>query len=152
MNVPDFELAEAHRYFSANCFNRTWDYLEQSERSADDDQQMVLAAMASLWHWTQRGDCTEMNLSIGYWQAARVFAVLRQAAAAAYFAQASLRYSVTLPAFYRGYAHEALARAAMVAADRPQMEQHLAQAQVCLAEITDAEEQAALAADLETIG
>ena len=36
---------------------------------------MILYALASLWHWTQRPDCSTTNLSIGYWQAASVYAL-----------------------------------------------------------------------------
>ncbi len=26
---PDFDLASAHKYFSAECFNLTWDFIEK---------------------------------------------------------------------------------------------------------------------------
>ncbi|WP_395741367.1 hypothetical protein [Prosthecobacter sp.] len=69
------DSASLHRAFSADCFNRTWQLLEKPDRTAEDDEQMLLLAMASLWHWTQREDCTLRHRSIGYWQVSRVYAV-----------------------------------------------------------------------------
>ena len=33
---------------------------------------MLRLSLAATWHWTQRPDCTSTNLSIGYWQTARL--------------------------------------------------------------------------------
>jgi hypothetical protein len=143
-----FDPASAHRFFSADCFNRTWDLLEKADHSAAEDEQMLLLCHASLWHWTQRTECTPRNLSIGYWQLSRVYAVLGQAENARRYAEISLQHSIAEPPFYRGYAHEALARAAKVAGDRGSMESHLAEAKWLLAEVGDAEERAALEKDL----
>jgi len=61
---PTFEPQEAHHYFAAQCFNQTWDLLEKAHRSPEEGEQMLLLALASLWHWTQRDDSTPQNLSI----------------------------------------------------------------------------------------
>lgn len=150
MSTPAFDEAAAHEFFSADCFNRTWDFIEKPDRWAEEDEQMLLLSMASLWHWTRRDDCTEKNLSIGYWQISRVYALLRQAANAARYGELCLRHSETLPPFYRGYAHEALTRAA-VAADAAQATRHLHNAQACMAQVSDSEERAALEKDLKAM-
>jgi hypothetical protein len=72
----DFDADQAHRHFSASCFNLAWELIDKPDRTAEDDEQMVRLAQASLWHWTQRSDCTDKNLSIGYWQVSRVCALL----------------------------------------------------------------------------
>jgi hypothetical protein len=38
---PEFDLESAHRFFSADCFNRTWDLLDIPSRSSDEDDQML---------------------------------------------------------------------------------------------------------------
>src|SRR5512137_287238 len=76
---PDFDLQAAHKYFAVECFNRAWDYIDKPLLKAGEEEKMLLLSLASLWHWTQREDCTPTNLSIGYWQVARVYALLRQA-------------------------------------------------------------------------
>lgn len=85
-----FDAAAAHRRFSTECFNRAWELIEKPERTRDDDEAMVLRAMASLWHWTQRPDCTEQNLAIGHWQVSRVYALAGHGEAAMHHAQRSL--------------------------------------------------------------
>lgn len=47
---PGLDLYEAHRYFSAQCFNRAWDYIDKSIRTLEEDQSMPLLEIASLWH------------------------------------------------------------------------------------------------------
>ena len=77
-SAAPLDLPSAHRHFSVDCFNRTWDFIDKPERSAEDDEAMVLCTLASLWHWTQRADCTDQNRSIGHWQASRVYALIGQ--------------------------------------------------------------------------
>ena len=72
--MSDFDPAKAHN-FSAHCFNIEWELIDKPERTPAENEQMILYALASLWHWTQRPDCSTTNLSIGYWQAARVYAL-----------------------------------------------------------------------------
>ena len=73
---PQFEPAAAHRWFSADCFNRVWALLEKAGRTPAEDERMISLCHASLAHWRERMDCTTRNLSIGYWQLSRVYAVL----------------------------------------------------------------------------
>lgn len=150
-STPPFDLEKAHRYFSAECFNKSWDLIEKPHRTAAENEQMLLRAIASLWHWTQRSDCTARNLSIGQWQVSRVFALLGDAKNAKHFAQNSLEHAKDDTPFYRGYAHEALARAAMLAGDKESMEKQLALARENAAGCADAEERKMLEKDLENI-
>jgi len=148
----DFSTPDAaHRYFSAACFNHTWDLLDKADRSPADDEEMIQASLASLWHWNQRPDCTDQERSIGTWLAARVFAVLKQPENARRYAQQSLDFAVELAPFYRGYALEALARAE-AAANHPQAaRQYLEQATQVAAAVSDEQDRQALLADLQTI-
>ena len=50
----DIDLEKAHRYFSAECFNRTWDYIGKPDRTPEDNLAMLFTSMASMWHWTTR--------------------------------------------------------------------------------------------------
>lgn len=151
MTNPPFDPAQAHRYFASHCFNRTWEFIEKPDRTPADDADMLHCAIASLWHWTQCETVTETHLSVGHWQIARVYALLRQPANALAYAETCLRLSEDLAPFYLGYAHEAIARAALLAGDQPRAQKHLREARFCLPQIIDLEEQKALAQDLETI-
>ena len=97
---PDFDLQAAHKYFSAECFNRAWDYIDKPVRTSEEDDRMLQLSLASLWHWTQREDCTPTNLSIGYWQVARVYALMRQADNARHYGKLCLEAALRPRAYY----------------------------------------------------
>ena len=151
MTGHDFDSAAANRHFSTDCFNRVWDLLDKPDRSADDDRLMVSMCHASLFHWQQRPDCSSRNLSIGYWQLSRVYAVLGQADNARQFARICRTHSEHEEPFYLGYAYEALARAEFTAGNAAAGEQFLAAAREQAALVTDTGERELLERDLETM-
>ena len=104
--MPDFDTAKAHQFFSTHCFNSAWELIDKPERTSEENEQMIQRTMASLWHWTQREDCIDQNLSIGYWQAARVFALAGERDNARKYAQRCLDITPTDDPFCLGYAHE----------------------------------------------
>ncbi len=148
---PSFDLNSAHRFFSADCFNRSWDFIEKSSRTPEEDQQMLTTAFASLWHWTQRPDCTRQNLSVSYWQISRIYVLLKQATSALQYATRCMEYSQGEPPFYAGYAYEAVARAEALAKKFPQAREAIAQARALSEQILDTHARQMLLADLETI-
>jgi hypothetical protein len=149
----DFNLQAAHKYFSADCFNRAWDFIDKPVLKKDEEERMLQLSLASLWHWTQRQDCTSTNLSVGYWQVSRVYALLRQADNARRFGKLSLEASQAegVTPFYQGYAYEALARAEMVSENLDEMEKYLIQAHQIATTLPDQEEKKMLLKDLTTI-
>ncbi len=148
---PAFDLAEAHRFFSADCFNTAWNFIDKPDRSRADDEAMLEAAHASAWHWAQRPDRTPTNQSVGYWQLARVHALAGDALNARRYAERSLAVSRGLSPFYRGYALEALARAELLLGNRAQAGAYLQEVRDLLALVADPEEREALRADLDSL-
>jgi hypothetical protein len=151
---PDFDSDAAHRFFSAHCFNAAWDLIDKTSRTPEDDEEMIRLSMASIWHWTQRKDHTPANLSVGYWQISRIFALLKQTENARHYASLSLN---TLPhddsfPFYRAYAYEALARAEFLAGNADKKEHYLTAAAQFAARVDDPEDKQQLLNDLHTIG
>ena len=63
MNPPDFDIAAAHRHFSASCFNGVWELIDKPHRSPDEDRLMVSMCHASLYHWRQRPDCNSRGVA-----------------------------------------------------------------------------------------
>jgi hypothetical protein len=139
-------------YFSAHCFNHAWDLLEKPDRTPDDEQLMVTLNQASIFHWRGRPDCSSKHLSIGYWQASRIQAVLANAQEAQRYADICLAYSGELEPFYLGYAHEALARAAALSGDTSGVAHHLAAAKAQAASVSRGDERDALLKDLAALG
>jgi hypothetical protein len=152
LTSTNFDLQDAHRYFSADCFNRTWGYIEKNDdRSMAENMEMLHHAIASLWHWSQREDVTDQNLSIGYWQVSRVYCLLKQPLNARIYGLLALKHAKELSAFYKGYAYETLARAAMLEDHRVVMLTHRERALEMLGLITDENEKQLLSADLESL-
>ncbi len=144
-----------HRRLSADCFNRTWELLEKENRTVEEDERMLSLAHASLAHWRMREDCTDHHLGIGYWQISRVYAVLgdggnakRYGALCLAVSQAKPPFRQQEPPFFLGYAHEALARAALVQEDRTAFDRHLAAAREQAVLVSDVEERKLLEDDL----
>jgi hypothetical protein len=142
------DVAAAHKHFSAACFNQAWDLIDKPDRTEADDRLMVALNQASIFHWMNRPDCTDKNLSVGYWQASRIQALLGNAAEAMRHARTSLGYGADLGPFHLGYAYEALARAASLTQDPADMADYLARAEALVDQVSDAEDRQLLAADL----
>ena len=147
----NFEADQAHRHFSASCFNLAWELIEKPDRTAEDDEQMVRLAQASLWHWTQRSDCTDKNLSIGYWQVSRVYALLDKADSSRQYAQLCLDKTPADEPFFLGYVYEAFARAESIAGNDEKAAGYLKQARGYAEEVTDLNDKQLLVDDLKTL-
>jgi hypothetical protein len=143
----------AHRFFSVNCFTKTWELMGQPNRTPDEDESMVLQAVTSYWHWTQRDDVTPTNLSVGLWQLSRVYSLVKNERSAQIFAQKCLDLSEKqgVEPFYIGYAHEAMARAALIRGDHDQAQRHLLLGLQELQKVSDAEDKHLLHSDLHEI-
>jgi hypothetical protein len=152
MDTPvSFDVARAHRHFSVECFNRTWTLIDKSGRTSAEDESMLLLASASLWHWTERTDCTNVERSVGHWQVSRVYALIGDGQNALKHGERSLEHAVDLRPFYRGYAHEAIARAAGLLGDPIRLQRHRLMAAEAAADIAEADERSLLENDLKSL-
>jgi hypothetical protein len=55
MSTPPFDLAKAQRWFAIELNNRAWELIESPARTAEEADEMVTAAHAARFHWTQCG-------------------------------------------------------------------------------------------------
>ncbi len=112
---------------------------------------MLTAAFTSRHHWQEIGE--PRNFAISDWQVSRVAAVLGYADLADEYGQRSLDVAsrAHLGAFYEGYAHEALARAARLAGNRDLKAKHLDVAYDLLGQIEETAERDMLGADLNEL-
>jgi hypothetical protein len=143
-----FDLVTAHKHFSAWCFNRAWELIEKSDRTEAEVRLMEALSHASIFHWISRPDCTGKNLSVGYWQASRIQALIGNAQEAIRHARTCLGYSANLEPFYRGYAYEALARAAGLMNDPANLADYLDKAESLAEQVQDEQDRQLLADDL----
>ncbi|MFC2055398.1 hypothetical protein ACFLV7_14045 [Chloroflexota bacterium] len=150
---PDFDLTAAHKYFSAHCFNEAWNLIDKPSRTPEEGEEMIRLSLASTWHWKQRDDCTQENLSASFWQTSRIYSILEQVDIARKYARLCLDASQgeDVAQFYLGYAYEALARAESLVGDT-QADQYLKKARNIAAAMSDSDEKQMLLDDLATIG
>jgi hypothetical protein len=145
------DTAAAHKWFSSDYFNRVWQILDKGNPTAEEGELMISMSHASLAHWRERPDCGPREISVGWWQLSRVYGVLRQAENARHYGALSLAAAQDESAFFLGYAHEALARAAKVAGDEAVLQEHLSRAMEFAAQVEDELERQWLEADLASL-
>ncbi len=56
MSEPPFDLPPAHRWFAIELNNLSWSLIEAESRTGEEEERMIHAAHASLYHWLHAGD------------------------------------------------------------------------------------------------
>ncbi|MFA9431181.1 hypothetical protein [Egicoccus sp. AB-alg2] len=143
---------EQHLHLAVALFNRAWELLETPGRGPDADDEMLHTAHASRLHWAAAGG-DAMRLATGEWQCSRVYAELGRAEPATWHARRTLAICLAngLGGFLEGAAHEAVARAGLLAGDLDTVRVHLGQARAIAAEVEDDEDRAILESDLDEL-
>lgn len=83
-----FTVVEAHQAFANGLFNKTWELLEKTERTSEDDEMMINTSHASLYHWKKIGK--PINFQRGEWMVAHVYTILSKKESALYHAKICL--------------------------------------------------------------
>jgi hypothetical protein len=142
------EVARWHRRFAIEAFNRSWDLLEQAERSADEDAEMLAAAFGSAWHWGHVG--TAENIALGDHQIAKVASHVRQPALALHYARRALE-AIEIGHFgdwQVAAAYEGMARACAAAGDVAGRDYWVQRCSIALGAIPDAADRSVVAQQL----
>jgi DNA-binding transcriptional MerR regulator len=141
------------RALAVGLFNYTWTLLETSNRSREQDDEMIHAAHASRYHWGEVGEA--VNLARGEWQVSRVYATLGRAEPALFHARRCVEIHEAnedgREDWDLGSAYEAMARACAVAGDHAARDEGRARPRAELPKIADAEDRRIIEQDLATI-
>lgn len=143
-----------HRAEGVALFNAVWEMLDADDRSPEQADQMVHAAHASRWHWSQAGELGgDQQLAVGEWQCSRVYSVLGRGEPALHHAKSSLAIceAAGLGDWVVAAAYEALTRAAAVAGDADGARAWMARARDAVAAIGEAEDREVIDADLDSL-
>jgi len=145
------EKNELHRKFAIQCFNGTWDLIDNKDRNQDDDSQMIHMAHASRYHWGQIG--TPLEFARGDWQISRVYAILGFGAMAYKYAKNCLDLCEEhdLGDFDLAFAYEALARASAVSGDIAKGQDYLSMAKSAADEIKKEDDQKYFCSELKSV-
>ena len=145
------DLQKLHRRFAVDLFNRSWDILDQAERTPADEEELLAVAFASRWHWDQIGGDEER--AVGDHQIAKVASLLGHGDLALRYATLALER--TEAAAWGGWrlaaAYEGMARAHAAAGDTAARAEWVAKTEAALAAIPDPEERQVIADQLATV-
>ncbi|MBS4218657.1 hypothetical protein KHA96_10070 [Bacillus sp. FJAT-49711] len=143
----------SHKQLAASCFNKVWDYLDKEALSSEEKEEMIHLCHSSFWHWTQIENHTKQNISIGYWQLSRVYAVAGQGENALNYAKRCIAVGkeANLDPFYICYGYEASARAYSVLQQSDKCQEMVELAYDYVRKIVDNENKQLLLNDLNNI-
>lgn len=140
-----------HQQLAVQLFNATWDLMDQSTRTVNEEEDMVHMAHASRYHWGVVGQ--PINLARGEWQIARVYTLLNRPEPALHHAARSLHYcqQYDLSSFEWGFAHEAMARAYAFMGHMAERDMHWTDAMIAATKVEDARDRRWLIRNIEGI-
>ena len=142
---------QTQKALAATLFNRVWELLEKADRTTADDDEMVNAAHASRYLWSNIGD--SQNWAVGDWQVSRVYAVLGRGEPAVHHARRCLDHAghVDGQPWLLASAYEGLARAYAVAGDRAAAQEWKEKAEQRLTMVDDPDDREIVERDLATL-
>lgn len=115
-----YSLDEAGKEFAKRFNGRVWQLLEKNDRTPDENEEMIYAAYASLYHWRQVG--SEVHHQRGEWMLAHVYTVLGECDLATKHAKRCLeltgQFRDQMNDFDIAYGFEGIARASALCGDR----------------------------------
>jgi hypothetical protein len=121
-----YSKEQAHNDFARGLNGQVWGLLGKEDRTAEDDELMVHAAHASLYHWLQIG--TPLHHQRGQWLISHVYAELGLAEAALRHAERCHELTEAnlelMEDFDLAYRYEALARAHAVAGNTDEADRY----------------------------
>ncbi|TFG48715.1 MAG: hypothetical protein E4H33_03675 [Anaerolineales bacterium] len=148
--AQQFSLTEALQHLTEQSNNQVWDLLDKENRSGQEEE-MLLAANASLYLWKQVG--TAVHAQRGSWLLSRVHTVQGQSIDALKWAQKCREITDNNPDemedFDLAFAQEALARAYALAGDLGLANKHRVQAAELGEQIQDPEDQQIFLSDFQ---
>ncbi|WP_432662173.1 hypothetical protein R9X47_16560 [Wukongibacter baidiensis] len=126
MSQENLSIQEWHKKQAVDNFNYTWDLIDKTDRTKEDEMNMIHAAHASRFHWGKIG--TSLNFARGEWQISRVYALLNMPESALFHGIQSLELCKDndIGDFDLAFAYESIARAYMVSNNRELMDKYVA--------------------------
>ena len=145
------DTPDLYARMAKELFNQTWDLLDRTNRTPEEDLRMLGSALGSWAMWRRAGE--PKNHAISDWQVSRVFAVLEEPGWAHRYAVAGLDLcrEHNLGPFLQGYAWESVARAAHLSGDHESAAEAVAAARVAADLVEDPDDRQLMIDDLEDL-
>jgi hypothetical protein len=141
-DTSELNIDKAHLEFAKGTNGVVWNLLMKEDRSAQENEEMIHAAHASLYHWSNVG--TPLNQQRGQWLLAHIYTILGRVEAALYHAQRCLamteEHGDLMKDFDIAYGYEGIARAQALAGNSDESKKLKTKAQKAGENITDPED------------
>ncbi|MEN9956396.1 MAG: hypothetical protein RIR46_4 [Actinomycetota bacterium] len=139
---------EASKKLASSLFNRTWELIDLTDRSPEQELEMIHSAHASRLHWQVAGGPEQW--AIGEWQCARVYCEVGFPEQGIFHAQACLELveNNAVPVWLMASAFEVLSRSYWGAGDLDLAKLARGRARQLIAKIEDAGERESLEAQV----
>ena len=113
------EISECQRWFGIECNNRAWRLAESPSRTPEETEEMLHAAHAAAWHWSQVG--TPLNAARARMLPGHAHALAGCGTLALDYATSGLAYFTAheSPDWEVAFAHAVMASAALASGERP---------------------------------
>ena len=133
------------------CFNRTWILIEKEDRTPDEDEEMLLTALTSQYHWRRVG--TPIHLARSEWQVTRVCGLLGRYDEAVRRSKRCLEMTeaTKIGDFDLAFAYEGMARSLALAGEVEQARAFAELAASAGTQIAEEEDRQLFMADLATL-
>ncbi len=140
-----------HKAMGIECFNKTWDFIDNKCRTGEETLEMIHTAHASAYHWRQVG--TPLNFARSEWQVSHVYSIAGLGESALYHGKLSLELCLenSIGGLDLAFAYEACARACAVCGDFDSSAGYREQALKASADIAKQEDRDYIVSELETI-
>jgi len=140
-----FGEIEAHKHFAVSIFNHCWELIDKgADRTEEEDEEMLLAAQASAYHWLKlKGHVPDERWiqapAISHDQISNVYAMLGNGEMALAHAKKSLEWCEKngVGDFVLAFAHIRFAKAYELLGDTDKRNEHIRSAQKLIAEIAN---------------
>lgn len=151
MSEDTYTEKEFHKKMAVDLFNSVWSFLDKKERTTEEEDEMVHAAHASRYHWSQIGSSLEKER--GEWQISRVYSVLKRPQPALYHAQRCMEICKenNIGDFDIAFAYEAMARAHAVSGEEAESKKYIELGKKAGNQIKNEEDKKIFFGDLETV-
>ena len=125
----------------------------RTDRTRDDDDEMLSATHASAYHWSCAAESGPQNAARSQWQISRVNAVLGRGEAALYHAERCLEHCTEngIGDWDLAAAYEAVARAHKVAGNDAEFRRNVDLGRDALAQVADKEDSEHIAEDFDSL-
>jgi hypothetical protein len=149
--IKTYTVDEAHSYFAQSTNSRVWKLLEKPDRTQAENDEMLHAAHACIYHWGVAG--TAVHQQRGEWLISRVHILLGHANEALRHAERCFELTESnkslMQDFDIAYALEGMARAHAMIGDRKAAEEFMALARQAGRAIANAEDRSIFMGDFE---